>query len=52
MTTPPAPDADEDLEHLDDPDLEAALDEPATESADEVMAAMRAMLEAYRRAVA
>ncbi len=52
MSTPSDPSDDDDVEHVDDPDLEASLDEPATEGADEVMATMRAMIEAYRRAVA
>ena len=52
MTTPCAPDDDDSVEYVDDPDLRASLDEPAIATADEVMAAIDDMIEAYRRAVA
>ena len=35
-----------------DADLEASFNEPETESAEDVFAAMDAMIDAYRRAVA
>jgi hypothetical protein len=52
--TPPAPpSADEqEVEVVDDPDLEASLDEPATEDGEDVHAALREMLRAIRKAVA
>lgn len=53
MAPPNEPPADEqEVEYLDDPDLEASLDEPAPYDAEEVHAAMREMLRAIRKAVA
>jgi hypothetical protein len=52
VTHPTLPDDEGVVEFVDDDDLEAALDEQPTESADDVVATMRAMIEAYRRAVA
>lgn len=46
------PATDHDEEMLDDPDLLASLDEPATEDGDEVFAAIDTMLDAIERAVA
>ncbi|HEU4539219.1 MAG TPA: hypothetical protein VFS00_34095 [Polyangiaceae bacterium] len=53
-TEPPnAPSADEqEVEVVDDPDLQASLDEPATEDGEEVFAAVREMIAAIGRAVA
>lgn len=52
MAHPDLPDNEGAVEFVDDDDLEASLDEQPTESADDVVATMRAMIEAYRRAVA
>ncbi|HEU4410055.1 MAG TPA: hypothetical protein VFS43_32675 [Polyangiaceae bacterium] len=45
-TNPPSlpPEDEGDVEYVDDPDLEASLDEPAPYDAEEVHAAMREML--------
>jgi hypothetical protein len=55
MATPPA-DAphtnEQEVEVVDDPDLQASLDEPATEDGEEVFAAVREMIAAIGRAVA
>lgn len=52
MTTLPDENDPAAVEYVEDADLEASLDEKATESAEDVMATMHAMIEAYRRAVA
>jgi hypothetical protein len=43
---------EEEVEVVDDPDLEASLDEPAPYDAEEVHASLREMLRAIRKAVA
>lgn len=53
MAPPNEPPADErEVEYVDDPDLEASLDEPAPHDAEKVMDAIDDMIEAIARAVA
>lgn len=52
MTTPSDKTASPVVEYVEDADLEASFNETETESAEDVFAAMDAMVEAYRRAVA
>jgi hypothetical protein len=52
MAPPNEPATNEEVERIDDPDLEASLDEPATEDGEEVFAAVREMIAAIGRAVA
>lgn len=52
MTTPTDKTASPAGEYVEDADLEASFNETETESAEDVFAAMDAMVEAYRRAVA
>ncbi|HEU4407467.1 MAG TPA: hypothetical protein VFS43_19530 [Polyangiaceae bacterium] len=50
---PNEPPADEhEVEVIDDPDLQASLDEPAPHDAHEVLTDLRAMVAAIRKAVA
>lgn len=53
-STPPnePPTDEQEVEVIDDPDLQASLDEPAPYDAEEVHASMREMLRAIRKAVA
>ncbi|MCU0686057.1 MAG: hypothetical protein MUF34_28065 [Polyangiaceae bacterium] len=52
MAPPNEPATNEEVERIDDPDLEASLDEPATEDGEEVFAAIDDMIRAIARAVA
>jgi hypothetical protein len=52
MIPPHEPATNEEVERIHDPDLEASLDEPATEDGAEVMAAIDDMIRAIARAVA
>jgi hypothetical protein len=52
-TPPDEPPTDpQEVEVVDDPDLQASLDEPAPYDGDEVLADLRAMVAAIRKAVA
>lgn len=46
------PDDEQEVEVVDDPDLQASLDEPAPYHAEEVLSDLRAMVAAIRKAVA
>lgn len=52
MTSPTDQNAPTNGEYVEDADLEASFNETETESAEDVFAAMDAMVDAYRRAVA
>jgi hypothetical protein len=49
MAPPNEPATNEEVERIDDPDLEASLDEPATEDGEEVMDAIDDMIRARVR---